>query len=148
MTPALMLVLGLGIPSAGANPAEPAGEAEAKPSGRIEFRVRTKHGRGPVRCGLYDNAKDWLTSRYVAGTTGHVKGRSAVCVFEGVSPGRYAVSAYHDQNDNGELDRNFIGLPSEDFCFSSGAKAGLGPPSFKDADFSFDGSLKKLSGKM
>lgn len=126
----------------------PAAPEPQKPSGRIEFRIRTKHARGPVRCGLYDQKKAWLTEGYVFRATGRVSGRMAVCVFEGVPPGRYAASAYHDENDNGDLDRNFIGLPSEDFCFSSGARAGLGPPSFSDADFHFDGGLLTISGRM
>ena len=30
-----------------------------------------------------------------------------------LSPGRYAVAAFHDANDNGELDTNLLGIPSE-----------------------------------
>ena len=28
-------------------------------------------------------------------------------------PGRYAVNAFHDENDNGKLDTNLVGIPSE-----------------------------------
>ena len=34
-------------------------------------------------------------------------------VFENVPPGRYAVLAYHDENDNGEMDRRFGMIPTE-----------------------------------
>ncbi len=28
--------------------------------------------------------------------------------------GRYAISTYHDENDNGELDSGLFGIPTED----------------------------------
>jgi uncharacterized protein (DUF2141 family) len=57
------------------------------------------------------------------------------------SPGRYAVSAYHDANQNGKLDRNLVGLPTEGYGFSRDARIRFGPPSFDDAafDISSDG---------
>lgn len=39
-------------------------------------------------------------------------------VFEGLPPGRYAVMVIHDENRNGRLDSNFLGLPSEGYGFS------------------------------
>ncbi len=119
-----------------------------QPRGEIHFVILTRHDRGPVRCGLYTSPKVWLTSSYSFRATAEVKGRTAVCVFEDVPPGRYAASAYHDENDNGKLDRNFLGLPSEDFAFSEGARAGLGPPSFADAAFVHDGGRHETHGRM
>ena len=115
---------------------------------RIEFRIRTKHEIGKVRCGLYDTKKDWLSTRYIARATAEVDRHYATCIFFGLPPGRYAASAYHDKDDDGELDRNFLGIPSEDYAFTSGAKAGLRPPSFEDADFDYDGGTLHLSGEM
>lgn len=119
------------------------------PEDRIEFRIQTKHGTGPVRCALYDEEKKWLTSKYVYHATAQVRGKLAMCVFTKVAPGTYSGSAYHDKNDNGKLDKNFIGLPSEDFAFTNGAKAGLGPPSFKSANIMYSGTgVLTTSGKM
>ena len=50
-----------------------------------------------------------------------------------LSPGQYAVSVYHDENGNGELDTNLIGIPSEGYGFGNDASATFGPPSFKAA---------------
>lgn len=114
----------------------------------IIFRVRTKRGGGTVRCGLYDEKKHWLTSRYILKSTADIDDRSAICQFTDVAPGIYAISAYHDRNNNGEFDRNFLGLPKEDYTFSSGAKARLRPPKFKEASFKYDGGALQLKGKM
>ena len=50
-----------------------------------------------------------------------------------VPPGRYAVQAIHDENDNSELDRNLIGMPREGMGFSRDAPMRMGPPRFSDA---------------
>lgn len=51
----------------------------------------------------------------------------------GVPPGTYAVMAYQDENENGELDRYFFGPPKENYGFSRDARGKFGPPSFDDA---------------
>jgi uncharacterized protein (DUF2141 family) len=57
----------------------------------------------------------------------------AQVVVHGIDPGVYAVQAFHDQNDNFDLDRNFLGLPKEGMGFSNDAPMRFGPPSFDDA---------------
>jgi uncharacterized protein (DUF2141 family) len=51
--------------------------------------------------------------------------------------GQYAASAYHDENDDGELDTNLVGMPSESFGFSNDARARFGRPDFAEAAFRF-----------
>ena len=48
-------------------------------------------------------------------------------------PGRYAVSAFHDENDNGELDVNLVGIPSEGYGFANDPGTAFGPPDFEAA---------------
>jgi uncharacterized protein (DUF2141 family) len=115
---------------------------------RIELVVYTHDAEGPVRCGMYAQEEDWLTSRYAFKATAEVQTCYAVCVFEGVPPGTYAISAYHDRNDNSAFDRDFLGLPSEDFTFSQGASAGLEPPSYEQAAFSYSGDVLRLEARM
>jgi uncharacterized protein (DUF2141 family) len=57
----------------------------------------------------------------------------AQLVVRGIEPGIYAVQAFHDENDNLDLDRNFLGLPQEGMGFSNDAPMRFGPPSFEDA---------------
>ncbi len=53
--------------------------------------------------------------------------------FHNLPPGKYAASAYHDENDNGELDRDQVGIPKEGYGFSNDAKGAFGPPEFSAA---------------
>ena len=46
-----------------------------------------------------------------------------------------AVAVFHGENANGSCDQGFLGLPLEDYGFSNGAPAFLGPPSFGQAKF-------------
>jgi len=61
---------------------------------------------------------------------------------DGVCEGRFglpaeitevAIAAYHDVNDNGQLDRNSFGIPSERYGFTRDARGITGPPTFEDA---------------
>ena len=38
--------------------------------------------------------------------------------FPDLAPGDYAVQVMHDENDNGDLDSNFVGIPVEGYGFS------------------------------
>ncbi len=44
-----------------------------------------------------------------------------------------AIAAYHDANDNGVLDRNALGIPTERYGYSADAGAIAGPPKFSEA---------------
>jgi len=54
--------------------------------------------------------------------------------FGDVPAGDYAIKLYHDGNENGVIDKNVIGLPTEGYGFSNNGGA-MGQPSFQDAKF-------------
>jgi uncharacterized protein (DUF2141 family) len=69
--------------------------------------------------------------------TGHAPAQvgSVVITIDGIPPGIYAAQAYQDENDNGRLDRNWLGLPTEGIGFSNDAQFYFGPPAFADSAF-------------
>ncbi|HYG88336.1 MAG TPA: DUF2141 domain-containing protein [Azospirillum sp.] len=80
---------------------------------------------------------------FVGGTcafrgTSPARGGTVPVVITGVAPGAYAVRAYHDENANNRIDRNFLGIPLEGFGFGNDAKVVLSPPSFADAAITVD----------
>lgn len=79
-------------------------EEAAYPAGRCAFRVTAPAAEGAVRVAVPD-----------------------------VPPGTYALRAYHDENGNGQLDRNLLGVPREGFGFGNDAPVILSPPNFRDA---------------
>ena len=100
--------------------------------------VHTRNDRGRVYCGLWRGREGYPTERRRA--VGQARDRTlsrhrGVCVFEDVSPGEYAVATFHDENANNDLDRNFLGIPSEGTGASNGAHNPFGPPGYDDARF-------------
>ena len=55
--------------------------------------------------------------------------------FADLPEGEYAVAAFHDRNDNGKLDTNLMGVPTEPYGFSRRGAATMGPPAWADAKF-------------
>jgi uncharacterized protein (DUF2141 family) len=54
----------------------------------------------------------------VAGQKLAVTGKETVLRFN-LPAGHYAVQVMHDENDNGKLDANFMGIPTEGYGFSN-----------------------------
>ncbi len=53
--------------------------------------------------------------------------------------GNYALKFFHDENNNGTMDKNIFGIPKEAFGFSNDAKLNFGPPDLEDMLFRVDG---------
>ncbi len=77
-----------------------------------------------------------------------ISGTDASFEFSDILPGKYAIAVIHDENYNGELDKNFLGIPKEGYGFSSGAEVTLSAPSFSDAEFLYDGGVLQMSIKL
>lgn len=60
-------------------------------------------------------------------------------------PGEYAVRLFHDENDNGEFDTNFLGIPLESYGFSNNVYAPFGPPSFQRAKVELQSGVRDLT---
>jgi uncharacterized protein (DUF2141 family) len=124
----------------GAPPAD-ADEPSPKPAeSAVRFNFSELRGGGVVRCALYRSDQEHM-KRSAAEVLGRVDGGRAVCVFANVPPGTYSGGAFHDANDNGKLDTNWIGIPKEGVASSNNAKGRMGPPKFKDAAFEYKGGV-------
>ena len=74
-----------------------------------------------------------------------IQGGRGECFFAGVPAGDYAVSVFHDENNNGKFDMNWMGMPLEGYGFSNNVKPILKAPSFDDCEFHYDGtSIKQI----
>ena len=102
--------------------------------------------QGNVMCALYASPdgfpKDGKKARAQASSS--ISNRQAECDFPGIAPGTYAVAVFHDENSNGRLDSNFMGIPREGVGASNDAKTRFGPPKFEDAAFSYPGGAVDL----
>lgn len=96
---------------------------------------------GTVLVGVYNSEESFMKKRLTSKKV-KVIGKEVTVVFEDVSPGDYAISTFHDENDNNKLDTNFLGIPNEPYGFSNNATGTFGPPSFEKAKVKIDGDKK------
>lgn len=106
---------------------------EAKVSLKIKING-FKNNNGKVMVGLYDSEGSFL-KKPLKRAKAKIENNSAYVVFEDLDKGEYAFSLYHDENNNNEMDKNFIGIPKEDYAVSNNAKGMMGPPKYADAKF-------------
>lgn len=90
--------------------------------------------KGLVYVSLFDSEATFL-NRGIRSVKTEIKHNSCFVVFENVPEGTYAISLYHDENNNQKLDSNFLGIPKEDYGCSNNAKGFMGPPKWEDAKF-------------
>ncbi|RRH92576.1 DUF2141 domain-containing protein [Variovorax beijingensis] len=82
---------------------------------------------------LYDSAAAFAGSKSLAAQTLPLRAGTARLQFSGLPPGRYALRVFADENGNGKLDTNPVGLPIERYGFSNDAKGNRGAPDFEAA---------------
>jgi uncharacterized protein (DUF2141 family) len=95
-----------------------------------------KSDAGQIGCGLFRSADGFpMKSEKAEMRWQPARKGSVTCVFEGLPPGQYAVSASHDLNGNRKTDTNFLGLPREDWGVSNNVRPAMRPPRFSEAGF-------------
>ena len=65
---------------------------------------------------------------------------TAKVTFKDLPQGTFAVSVLHDENCNGKMDKNFVGVPKEGYGASNNPKKKKRAPTFEEAKFSLNSS--------
>ena len=99
-----------------------------------------RNDRGVVLVSLYDRAEGFPRDRGAVLLTQRVAASegSVYADFGELLWGEYAIAVLHEENDSGDMDSNFIGLPKEGYGFSNNVKPKLKAPSFDDTKFRVD----------
>lgn len=107
-----------------------------------------KNSTGTVACALFESSAGFPTEFLHSATNItmiKIRDTQARCNFLDIPPGTYALAVIHDENMDGKLGTNLLGVPTEGYGFSNGAKASMGAPSFEDASFWYDGKNLDLT---
>ena len=73
---------------------------------------------------------------------------SAQVTFKDLPQGTFAVSVLHDENGNGKMDKNFMGIPKEGYGASNNPKKQRRAPTFDDAKFSLNAAEQTIEIKL
>lgn len=107
-----------------------------------------RNSSGTVACALFES-EDGFPIEFLHSATNvmviKVRKSQARCDFEDIAPGTYALAVIHDENMNGKLDTNALGIPREGYGFSNDARSWFGAPTYQAASFSYDGLTLDLT---
>ena len=93
----------------------------------LEIKINNlESNKGPIYIRILDENENPV----IIGTS-TVINYSAEISFDSISPGKYAIQFFHDENENQKMDFNLIGIPKEKFGSSNNVKPVLGPPKFE-----------------
>lgn len=114
--------------------------ATAEPAKRATITVEMRdfrNDKGYMRIALFDSKEGFPDKPKLAlrADSGRIKDGRARHVFTGIPYGTYAVAVLHDENGNGKMDTNWVGIPKEGGGASRNPKPRFGPPDFEDAAF-------------
>ena len=119
---------------------------QLSPSATLHLQVQeVKAPSGVMRIALYDSEANFLdfkevfASKVVPATIG-----TTTVVIDSLPAGAYAIALYQDQNDNGAMDKNWLGIPTEPLGFSNAQLRTFGPPSFKACAFTLTAGENKV----
>jgi uncharacterized protein (DUF2141 family) len=106
-----------------------------------------KNNSGSVSVALFNKEDGFPKSpeKAVAIIYSKINDNKSIAVFQHLPAGEYAVSVYHDENNNKKMDRNIIGMPKEGVGASNNARGHLGPPKYQDAKFAFTGTDESIT---
>ena len=121
----------------------------AVPALAAELRLTitgVRSDKGEILIGLYDNADGFKSaiahgatrglspdSGRLIGTAIRAQLGTQSTVFTQLMPARYAIIVIHDENDNGHIDENAAGVPTEGYGFGNNARGFLSAPAFDAA---------------
>ena len=104
-----------------------------------------ENDKGRIYLAIYDSKETFLTKPQ--GIVAGIKDKKSLGIFKGLGKGEYAISLFHDENDNQKMDTKIFGIPKEPYGFSNNVKLFMGPPKFKDVKFRLE-SNKTISIKV
>jgi len=102
-----------------------------------------KNTRGNLNCRLFIKPSDFPDGEGILSVRVPIAGPNTSCTFSNVEPGTYAVAVVHDENSDGKLDKNFVGVPSEGYGVSNNKTYALSAPKWDESIFTIAPSESK-----
>lgn len=95
--------------------------------------VKIRSDAGQIAFQVLDERKKVVKQQLVT-----IANKRCVLNLSGLSKGKYAVQLYHDENSNGKMDFNMLGIPKEGYGFSNDARGFMSEPAFGKQLFLLD----------
>ena len=113
--------------------------------------IDIKSSNGEVDLYLFNNKEGFPNnaSKAIRHMRGKILQGNCTITIENMSYGTYAISCYHDENNDKMFNKSWYGKPIEGVAVSNNAKGSMsGPPGFEEAQFELNSFSKTLTMKM
>lgn len=131
-------------------PSAPAEATAAKPTLDVTFQ-QLKTSAGQVCLSLFSGPKGFPSggagSDLLVSKCTPVVNSSATFSFSDLKPGKYAITAFHDANTDGKMNKTAFGLPEEGFGFSNNPEIAFSAPTFAETEFQVSETKSTVSIK-
>ena len=120
----------------------------AQPAGQATVTVKItglRSEKGQVKVAVFNSSETWLGDHPVYNSTIDVKSQAVIWKINDVPYGDYGIAVFHDENKNGKMDKNFLGIPQEAYGFSNNIRVTLGPPKWEKSKFVVQGPTIEVS---
>ena len=101
--------------------------------------------KGQVKIAVFNSSVTWLGEHPAYSSTINIDSQSVTWKLNDVPYGDYGIAVFHDENKNGKMDKNFLGIPLEPYGFSNNVRVTFGPPKWERAKFIVKGSTTEVS---
>ena len=101
--------------------------------------------KGQVRIAVFNSAETWLGEHPVYSSTIKVDGQTVTWTINDVPYGDYGIAAFHDENSNGKMDKNLVGVPKEPYGFSNNLTVILRAPRWDKGKFAVTNPITEIS---
>ncbi len=98
-------------------------------------------GKGQILLSVFTNDDNYLKEPVFEAIASIDEEGGSVFEIDNLNVGRISVSAVYDEDNSGDLNTGFLGIPTERVGFSNNAKGRFGPPSFEKTSFDFKESM-------
>ncbi len=93
--------------------------------------------KGKLHIAIYDNAESFPKEGQFL-MKKQLPADQRLVIIDNLKFGEYAIAVYHDENNNGKLDKNFLGIPTEPYAFSNDLKPKWKRPTYEEAVITFN----------
>lgn len=104
-----------------------------------------RSGKGQVKIAVFNSAEKWLGEQPVYSSTISVESHTVLWKINDIPYGDYGIAVFHDENKNGKMDKNLLGIPAEAYGFSNNVRVTFGPPTWEKAKFVVKGATTDVS---
>ncbi|ALO14285.1 hypothetical protein L21SP5_00613 [Salinivirga cyanobacteriivorans] len=82
--------------------------------------------KGKIMLELMDSERNTLER-----VVGQIQNKRSTITIDSLATGQYAFRYFHDIDGDGELNTNWVGMPTEPYGFSNNVVGSFGPPAFE-----------------